>query len=294
MSSVATVGRRLFYPVFVLGRAIPLFWLVWHYEFPPPITLGFIVGSILLLLWAERWIPYREDWRVQGDTQIRNDLGHSVAYLFVGGRLGQALCLAIPLALFGSSETRFWDGVWPHAWPLGYQIALVILLADGLEYAYHRLTHTVLSLWHLHVLHHTPDRLHVLKNFRQQWTYSMMRVLVSSLPIVFLGAPVALLVWFGIAASVIGVVVHANVDMRIPRFMHRVLNTPDLHRIHHSIDPAHHGANFSFIFPIWDLLFGTLKALEQETVVATGLEDDPVPSGFLKQLALPFTLRGEA
>ena len=177
--------------------------------------------------------------------------------------------------MFGSSETRFWDGIWPHAWPLGFQIALVILLADALEYAYHRITHTVPWLWHLHVLHHTPDRLHVLKNFRQQWSYSMIRVLVSSLPIVLLGAPVSFLVWFGMAASVIGVVVHANVDMRI-RFMHRVLNTPDLH---HSIDPAHHGANFSFVFPIWDLLFGTFKAPEQETVVATGLQDDPVPPG---------------
>ena len=44
--------------------------------------------------------------------------------------------------------------------------------------------------------------------------------------------------------------------------------------------------------PILDIVsFGTFKAPEQETVVATGLEDDPVPPGFLKQLALPVTPR---
>lgn len=281
--------RWLFYPVFVLGRAIPLFWLAWLYG-PADWILGpFLIGTFLLLLAAERWIPYRREWRVRGDPQIRNDLGHSVAYAIIGTRLGQALFVGTALALFGGSETRMWTGIWPDHWALGYQIALVVIVADLLEYSYHRATHSTRWLWHLHVLHHTPDRLHVLKTFRQQWTYSMVRSLVSSLPLVLAGAPVALLLWFPVCSSIAGALSHANVDLRIPRFLHRVLQTPDLHRIHHSIDPVQYNANYCLIFPIWDLLFGSFRAPERETVGVLGLEDDPVPTGFLKQLALPFT-----
>jgi sterol desaturase/sphingolipid hydroxylase (fatty acid hydroxylase superfamily) len=285
-------GRWLFYPVFVLARGIPLFWLLGVYGPDTQSIMGpFVIGTFLLLLAAERWIPYREDWRVRGDPQIRNDLGHSVAFLFVGARLGQVLFIGSVLALFGDSDTRLWQGIWPDAWPRWAQIILVVLACDLLEYGYHRATHSVPWLWHLHVLHHTPDRLHVLKTFRQPWTYSMLRSLVCFLPIVLVGAPVGLLLWFPVAASVVGALAHANVDCRMPAFFYRVLNTPNLHRIHHSIDPAHHGANYALILPLWDLLFGSFKAPERETVGALGLADDPVPSGFLKQLAVPFTLK---
>ena len=40
-----------------------------------------------------------------------------------------------------------------------------------------------------------------------------------------------------------------------------LLVTPGLHRVHHSEDPRHHGANFGTVLSVWDRLFGTLLPL---------------------------------
>jgi len=69
------------------------------------------------------------------------------------------------------------------------QILLVIVLADALEYAYHRLTHTVGWLWPLHAIHHSPVRLNAVKASRHHLLYMLGRGLLVWLPIVALGAP---------------------------------------------------------------------------------------------------------
>jgi sterol desaturase/sphingolipid hydroxylase (fatty acid hydroxylase superfamily) len=36
--------------------------------------------------------------------------------------------------------------------------------------------------------------------------------------------------------------------------------TPEMHRVHHSIEPAETNSNFGFNLPWWDWLFGTYRA----------------------------------
>jgi len=54
---------------------------------------------------------------------------------------------------------------------------------------------------------------------------------------------------------------HSNV--RIPLGIDRVLRwlvvTPDMHRVHHSIEDHETNSNFGFNLPLWDRLFGTYK-----------------------------------
>jgi len=68
--------------------------------------------------------------------------------------------------------------------------------------------------------------------------------------------------------------------------VHRVVNTPDLHRVHHSLNPAEQGSNFCFVLPVWDILFGTYRPPETVTIEALGAEGTTVSNGFLQQLAL--------
>jgi sterol desaturase/sphingolipid hydroxylase (fatty acid hydroxylase superfamily) len=55
---------------------------------------------------------------------------------------------------------------------------------------------------------------------------------------------------------------HANV--RMPPNFERILRwfivTPDMHRVHHSIDRAEHDTNFGFNLSCWDRLLGTYLA----------------------------------
>jgi sterol desaturase/sphingolipid hydroxylase (fatty acid hydroxylase superfamily) len=54
---------------------------------------------------------------------------------------------------------------------------------------------------------------------------------------------------------------HANLALP-PAIDHRlraVLVTPDLHRVHHSVDPEESDTNFGVVVPWWDRLFGTYR-----------------------------------
>ncbi|HEY6976653.1 MAG TPA: hypothetical protein VH396_10215, partial [Chitinophagaceae bacterium] len=51
--------------------------------------------------------------------------------------------------------------------------------------------------------------------------------------------------------------------------------TPDLHRIHHSSYQPETDTNFSAVFPIWDIIFGTFKTKTRESQkkMELGLEE---------------------
>ncbi|EGV49766.1 sterol desaturase [endosymbiont of Riftia pachyptila (vent Ph05)] len=54
---------------------------------------------------------------------------------------------------------------------------------------------------------------------------------------------------------------HGNV--RLPTSLDRVLRwflvTPDMHRVHHSVEDDEANSNFGFSLPWWDRLFGTYR-----------------------------------
>jgi sterol desaturase/sphingolipid hydroxylase (fatty acid hydroxylase superfamily) len=89
------------------------------------------------------------------------------------------------------------------------------------------------------------------------------------------------------AISIFGPVAHSNLHLRLPRLAHRLVLTPQLHRLHHSIEPAARG-NYTNVLPVWDLLFGTFVDPDRVSSTAVGVPDDPMPPTFLGQVAAPF------
>src|SRR2546425_3332992 len=60
------------------------------------------------------------------------------------------------------------------------------------------------------------------------------------------------------------VLVFSHANIRIPTAVDRVLRwfivTPDMHRLHHSVDATETNSNFGFALTWWDRLFGTYRA----------------------------------
>jgi sterol desaturase/sphingolipid hydroxylase (fatty acid hydroxylase superfamily) len=52
-----------------------------------------------------------------------------------------------------------------------------------------------------------------------------------------------------------------------------VIVGPQLHRLHHSVEPAHHDRNFAQVFPLFDILGGTYRRHRRGEYPATGLAD---------------------
>ena len=74
-------------------------------------------------------------------------------------------------------------------------------------------------------------------------------------------SPVVVLV-FEVVLNATAIFNHANV--RLPAALDRALRliivTPDMHRVHHSVNPLETHSNFGFNLPWWDWIFRTYRA----------------------------------
>jgi sterol desaturase/sphingolipid hydroxylase (fatty acid hydroxylase superfamily) len=63
---------------------------------------------------------------------------------------------------------------------------------------------------------------------------------------------------------------HSAIRIQLP-WLDRILVTPQVHRLHHSVRPEHHNRNFADVLPIFDIVFGTYQKPVHEEFPATGL-----------------------
>lgn len=149
---------------------------------------------------------------------------------------------------------------------------------DFVYYVVHRLQHKIPWWWALHSLHHSQKQLNCWSNDRDHYLDDLLEVVCVSTVSVLIGVSpteYALLVLIG---ELLQNFDHANIRVRFGPVLDKILVDPRYHRLHHMIvdpdRPGLHDCNYSFVFPIWDILFGT--ALYGEPVRATGVGDPTV------------------
>jgi sterol desaturase/sphingolipid hydroxylase (fatty acid hydroxylase superfamily) len=146
--------------------------------------------------------------------------------------------------------------------PIWFRIVASVVLLDLAIYLQHVLFHALPSLWRLHRVHHTDLELDVTTGVRFHPVEILLSAALKAAAVGVLGAPVAGVIAFEIVLNVGSLWSHAN--LRIPeaadRLLRLVIVTPDMHRVHHSIDRAETDSNFGFTLSLWDGLFGTYRA----------------------------------
>lgn len=127
---------------------------------------------------------------------------------------------------------------------------------DFFYYWFHRLQHTTF-LWEEHKIHHSDENLSASTNYRHHWLEDSLRAFLLVLPMgIFFKFSVAETTLIGFAIGQWAYFIHMNVRLPLGPLSGIVVG-PQLHRIHHSIEPHHRDRNFGAFFPIWDVIFGT-------------------------------------
>jgi len=141
-------------------------------------------------------------------------------------------------------------------------VVLAILLLDLVIYLQHRLFHAVPLLWRLHRMHHADLDFDVTTGLRFHPLEILTSMLIKLAAVVVLGAPAVAVLLFEILLNATSLFNHANLRLptRLDRLLRRVLVTPDMHRVHHSVVPQETNSNFGFSLAVWDRLFGTYRA----------------------------------
>lgn len=245
-------------------------------------TLNMAVVAVLEILF-----PLRREWAWWRDRETINDLIHGGLMSVVGPWLGQAALGSIVTAT-AAALAADGHGVWPTHWPFMAQFALAVVIYSFIDWAKHWVYHHWSPAWAIHALHHNPDKMHVAKAGRLHFLESTLRYALINAPLLALGAPGEVLLWLGALGTTLGNLNHSNIDMPMPGFMHYLFATPGQHRLHHSSDRDLGASNLSPYIMLPDLLFGTFRHSDKHPLIATGIEEDPIPHNVVGQVASPF------
>jgi sterol desaturase/sphingolipid hydroxylase (fatty acid hydroxylase superfamily) len=146
--------------------------------------------------------------------------------------------------------------------PLPLAIVLSLLALDLVIYLQHLMFHAVPILWRVHRMHHADLDFDVTTGSRFHPIEMILSMIIKLGVIVLLGPPVLAVLVFEVALNTMAMFNHSNI--RIPQPWDRALRwlvvTPDMHRVHHSIDSSECNSNFGFNLPWWDRLFGTYRS----------------------------------
>jgi len=224
-----------------------------------------------------------------------------VRYFFFHGLIGKFLllsCTSIGLYFglqlsIGIDSYDALENTTPFGPNTTFIIAVIVmvilaLIGDFLAFFIHYLQHKVPLLWQFHKVHHAGEVMHPMSNFREHpidnLTYdfciNFVIGIVTGCILIALGYIPSNLTIFGFTLFSVLFNLgayqlrHSHIWLKWPGIWSKLLGSPAHHHIHHSRHPEHLDKNFAFLFPVWDILFGTYVMPEDNRDVEFGIVED--------------------
>ena len=162
-------------------------------------------------------------------------------------------------------------------WPVFIQIMAALLLAEFFAWINHFARHKIRTLWLFHAIHHSQKEINVFTDDRVHVVDLLIGSLLAFIPFFIFHVPAIY------AVTVIGVYkpihnrfIHSNTKMNLG-WLGWIFTSPQFHRVHHSVDPAHMNNNYGVYFSIFDHLFGT-ACPSRNIYPETGIPDARFPT----------------
>lgn len=146
--------------------------------------------------------------------------------------------------------------------PIWVSIVASMLLLDLAIYLQHVMFHAVPGLWRLHRMHHADLDFDATTGLRFHPIEILISMGVKLAVVAALGPPAVAVLLFEVLLNATALFNHANINLprRLDRVLRLVVVTPDMHRVHHSVDPRETNSNYGFNLPWWDRVLGTYVA----------------------------------
>jgi sterol desaturase/sphingolipid hydroxylase (fatty acid hydroxylase superfamily) len=218
--------------------------------------LAVFVGVLLVMAAAEQVWPKRS--RALGRLQRWPG---NLSLVVAGALLVRVVAPAGVVTLALMAEQRGWGLLRAVGAPSSVDWVTSLLALDLAVYAQHVVMHKVPWLWRLHRVHHADVDLDVTTGVRFHPIEYLLSLGLKGGAVMLMGAPPAAVVLFEALLNATSMFNHANLRLprRVDRLVRLVLVTPDMHRVHHSMDRREADSNYGFNLPWWDRLFGTYR-----------------------------------
>ncbi len=254
------------------------------------IRLGFFFGILLVMALWELVLPRRVSTVSKLLRWINN-----IGIVFLNSFM---LRFAFPTAAVGMAVFAR-----EHGWgffnyfhiPYNAVIILSVISMDFIIYLQHVMFHAIPVFWRIHRMHHADMDFDVTTGIRFHPFEILLSMLIKFSGVVVIGPPVLAVIVFEVLLNATSMFNHGNV--RLPLSIDRALRwfivTPDMHRVHHSVEEHETNTNFGFNVPWWDRLLGTYRNQPQMghegmTIGLRGFRDTKHCTILHGMLAIPF------
>ena len=254
------------------------------------LRLGFFFGILAIMaIWEilsprrELSIPKAYRWFSNLSIVVINTL--VVRILFPAAAVGVAIYASKnEYGLFNNLDLN-----------LGTKLVVSVILLDMIVYWQHVIFHRIPFLWRIHRMHHADQDIDVTTGSRFHPVEIALSMLIKFTAVLILGIPVVAIIIFEIILNLTAMFNHSNVSLplSIDRVVRKLIVTPDMHRVHHSVIPKETNSNFGFNLSIWDKLFGTYTEQPQAghlnmTIGLSEYRDTRISQALDEMLLIPF------
>lgn len=181
--------------------------------------------------------------------------------------------------------------------PDGLCLLLGMLILDYAIYLWHRINHMFPFLWRFHYVHHADQEMDITTGIRFHVGEMLLSIPFRLVVISVSGVSPSMLLIYELIFEAATLFHHSNI--RLPIWLEnglvRLIVTPRMHGIHHSIVLDETNSNYSTVLNIWDRLHGTALLNVKQDAITIGVPGhrDKKENTFFKLLALPFIRQKE-
>ena len=253
------------------------------------IRFSIFLGIFLVMLMLENFIPRH----FTVDSKLRR-LGINLALTGINIMLVRLILgtAAVGTAIY--AQEKGWGLLMQVNWPQGCEMGLAVVILDFMIYIQHWIVHRVPLFWRFHIVHHTDLDLDVSSGLRFHPVEILGSMLYKMALILILGPTPTAVMIFEVILNGMAQFTHSNIKLpkMTDRFLRWLIVTPDMHRIHHSIEVDETNSNYGFNLSIWDRILSTYiqNAKKPQPEISIGIEHYRSPEQVsLKNLVLmPF------
>ena len=187
---------------------------------------------------------------------------HNLGLLLVDVVVVRLLAPGAVIGVALAAEERGWGFLNAVSLPWWAAVPIGIVLLDLVIYFQHVMFHAVPTLWRLHRVHHADQDFDVTTGTRFHPVEILISTVIKCAAVAAIGAPAVAVLAFEVLLNATAMFNHANASLPVwaERWVRRLVVTPDMHRVHHSVLYDESSSNFGFNLPWWDRLFGTYRA----------------------------------
>jgi len=220
------------------------------------IRLSFFLGIFAVMAIWELIAP-RRALTVSKVVRWTNNL----ALVFLNSFILRLLFPAAAVGMAAFASEQGWGLLNYYDMSLMVAASVSVVVMDFIIYLQHVMVHAIPALWRLHRVHHADPDFDVTTGARFHPIEIILSMLIKFATITLLGPPVVAVVVFEVMLNATAMFNHSNVRLSlvVDKWLRLLLVTPDMHRVHHSVEDDETNSNFGFSLPWWDRLLGTYR-----------------------------------